>query len=290
VPRTHHFIVNTLSGSYTPERADHVVKKLEARGVTLTVDTVTEPGEAAKCAHRICSSEEHPFIIVGGGDGTMNGVINGLTFGKALLAVVPLGTANILAREVGIRSLDDAVERIITGATRSPAVGLLQTDRKKQYFLLMAGVGFDGFICESIRSSEKSLLGKGAYLMAALRRFAAWERERLEIYVDEMRIDCHSVIVCNAAHYGGGTVLAPDADLFASEFQVVCVKDDRRRSYVRLILNTLAGRYPDIPEVRRFTAGKLIVTGRKAVQTDGDFSTYSPVRISCVEQLFQLIV
>ena len=290
MPRPHHFIVNTLARSYTPERANHVVRSLEARGISLTVDTITEPGEATRCANRICNREEHPVIIVGGGDGTINGVINGLPFGTATLAVAPLGTANVLAREVGIRSLDDAVERIVTGATRPPTVGLLQADRRKQYFLLMAGVGFDGSICETVRSSEKGVLGKGAYLMAALRRFAAWERERLEIYVDEMRIDCHSVIVCNAAHYGGRTVLAPDADLFAPEFQVVCVKDDRRRCYLRLILNTLAGRYPDTPDVRRFAAGKLVVTGRKAVQMDGDYYAYSPVRISCVEQFFQLIV
>ena len=290
MPRTHHFIVNTLARSYTPERVNHVVRRLEARGISLTVNIVSEPGEATGCANRICGREKNPFIIVGGGDGTINGVLNGLSFGKATLAVAPLGTANILARELGIRSLDDAVERIINGATRSPVVGLLQNDRRKLYFLLMAGVGFDGFICETVRASEKKFLGKGAYLIAALRRFAAWERERLEIYVDEMRIDCHSVIVCNATRYGGSTMLAPDADLFSREFQVVCMKEDRRRSYLRLILNTFAGRYPDTPDVRRFTAGKLVVTGRKAVQSDGDFVTYSPVRISCVEQFFQIIV
>jgi diacylglycerol kinase (ATP) len=290
VSHPYHFVVNTLSGSYTPQRADHIVRSLETRGIPLTVHTVTEPGEATKCANRICAGEEQPVIIVGGGDGTMNGVINGLSFGKATLAVMPLGKANVLAREIGISSLDNAVERIVVGATRFPAVGLLQSERKKQYFLLMAGIGFDGQICEALRSGELSILGKGAYLLAALRRFASWERERLELYVDEMRIDCHGVVICNAARYGGGVLLAPEADLLAPEFQVVCVKDDRRRSYLRLALNTLMGRYPDTPDVRRFSAIKLVVTGRKAVQVDGDFYGYSPVRISCVEQLFRLIV
>ncbi len=286
----YHFIINTLAGSYTPQRATLFVKSLEACGILPTIHTVSEPGEATRRASRICGSEEHPFIIVGGGDGTINGVINGLSFGKAILAVAPFGKANLLAREIGIGSLEVAVERIVNGATRYPAVGLLQSDRKKQYFLLMAGIGLDGFICESLRPTENTLLGRGAYLMAALRRCAVWERERLELYVDEMRIDCHGVVICNAAQYGGGVVLAPDADLFAPELQVVCVKDDRRRSYLRLLLNTLTGRYPDTPEVRRFSAVKLVVTGRKAVQTDGDYYGYSPVRISCVEQLFRLIV
>ncbi len=290
MPRPHHFIINTLAGSYTPERASSIVRLLESHGISVTVHTVTEPGEATRCAGRICAGEEHPLIIVGGGDGTINGVINGLTFGKATLAVTPLGKANVLARELGISSLENAVQRIVNGATRSPAVGLLQMERRKRYFLLMAGIGFDGFICETVRPSELSRLGKGAYLLAALRLFAAWERERLELYVDEMRVDCHGVVICNAAHYGGGVVLAPDADLFAPEFQVVCVKDDRRRSYLKLFLNTLAGRYPETPAVRRFSASKLVVTGRKGVQTDGDYYGYSPVRISCVEQLFRLIV
>ncbi len=289
MPRTYHLIVNTLAGAYTAERGEYLVRNLEGAGA-VTVHTVTKPGEATRSANRICAQEEQPFIIVCGGDGTINGVINGLTFGKATLAVAPLGTANILARELGIVSLDDALARITVGATRSPVVGLLQAERKKQYFLLMAGVGFDGFICESVRPAEKSLLGRGAYLLAALRRLAAWERERLEIYVDEMRIDCHSVVVCNAARYGGRGVLAPGADIFSPEFEVICVKDDRRRSYLRLILNTLAGRYPDTQDVRRFATAKLVVSGKKAVQADGDYIGYSPVRISCVEQLFKLIV
>jgi YegS/Rv2252/BmrU family lipid kinase len=290
VPRQHHFIVNTLARSCTTARVNHVIRSLEARGIAVEVDSVTAPGEATKCATRICSREKHPVIIVGGGDGTVNGVINGLPFGRATVAVVPLGTANVLAHEVGIRSLDDAVARIATGATRTPAIGLLQADRKKHYFLLMAGVGLDGSICATVRSSEKTVLGKGAYLLAAVRHLASWERERLEIYTEEMRIDCHSVIVCNSRHYGGNVVLAPDADIFTPEFQVVCLKDDRRRSYLRLALNTLAGRYPETTEVRRFITGKLVVTGRKAVQADGDFVTWSPVRISIVEQFFQLIV
>lgn len=290
MPRPYHFIVSTLSGSYTPERVNHIVRKLAARGITVAVHTVSEPGEATRCAQRICASEERPFIIVGGGDGTINGVVNGISYGMTTLAVVPLGKANVLARELGIRSLDAAVERIVTGTTRYPAVGLLQNDRKKQYFLLMAGIGLDGFTCEALRPAEKKIFGKGAYLLAAARRCAAWERERLELYVDEMRIDCHGVIVCNVAHYGGGIVLAPDADLLAPEFQLVCLKDDRRRTYLTLALNTLLGRYPDTPHVRRFHAAKLVVTGRKAVQADGDLYGYSPVRISCVEQLFQLVV
>ncbi len=290
MPRQYHFIINTLAGSYSRHRVNQVVSTLAASGITLTLHAVTEPGEVARCANRICAGEEHPFIIVGGGDGAINGVINGITFGKATLAVIPMGKANLLAREIGISSLENALTRIVNGATRSPAVGLLQVERKKQFFLLMAGIGLDGFICESVRSPELRLLGKGAYLLAALRRFAAWERERLELYVDEMRIDCHGVIICNAAAYGGGVILAPHADLFAPEFQVVCVKDDRRMSYLKLALSTLAGSYPDTPHVRRFSAAKLVVTGRKAVQIDGDYYCYSPMRISCVEQLFRLIV
>ncbi len=290
MPRSYHFVINKLAGSYTPERENHLVKSLENRGIVPVVHNITESGDAARLASRICGSEEYPFIIVGGGDGTINGVINGLVFGKATVALAPLGRSNLLAREVGITSLDDAVERIVNGSTRSPAVGLLQTDRKKRYFLLMAGIGFDGFICQAVSPSEMSLLGKGAYLLAALRRFVSWERERLELYVDEMRIDCHGVVICNAAHYGGGFILAPDSDLFSPEFQVVCMKDDRRRTYLRLIVNTLAGKYPDTTEVRRFSAFKLVVTGKKAVQIDGDYYGYSPLRISCVEQLFKLVV
>lgn len=288
--RQAHFILNTQAGSSTPERANLVVRGLEAGGIRVTVYPVTDPAEAGQCAHRICGGDKHPLLIVGGGDGTINGVVNGLPFGSATLAVVPLGKANVLAREIGIRSIEHAVERIIAGETRWPTVGLLQAERLKRYFILMAGVGLDGNICETVRPAELTLLGRGAYLTAALRLLAAWERERLELYVNGMRVDCHSVVVCNVARYGGGFILAPEAYLFTPEFQVVCLKDDRRRSYLKLVLNTLLGRYPDAPEIRWFPAAKLVVSGRKAIQADGDFMAYSPARFSCVEQLFRLVV
>jgi diacylglycerol kinase family enzyme len=66
----------------------------------------------------IQAAEAEPYIVVAGGDGTINAVLNGLLPGRATLAVIPVGTANVLTQELGIFFIDDALRRIVAGATR----------------------------------------------------------------------------------------------------------------------------------------------------------------------------
>lgn len=289
VPHPYHFIADMRARSCTSERLAHVVKQLRSHGISLQTETVTTPEEATRSARRICREEENPVIIIGGGDGAINRVVNGLAFGRATVGIIPFGAVNVLARELGIRSLDVAIERIVAGATRSPSIGLLQTGHERQHFLLMAGIGLDGSIFEAAHASGHPFSAWKTYLKATVHSLKSWGTGRVEIFVDDMRIDCHGLIVCKAAHYGGPLILAPQADLFTPEFQVICIKDDRRRSYLKLILNTITKRSPDSIDIRSFTTAKLVVSGKMATQIDGCFHTSTPARISIVEQFFHLI-
>jgi diacylglycerol kinase family enzyme len=171
--------------------------------------------DAPRFASRICAAGDDPLILVAGGDGTLNGVLNGLAPGKATLGVIPLGTSNVLARELEIHSLDDALARIAAGRSRPVSVGELECGGDRRRFLLMAGIGVDGAVVRGVRLKEKRLVGKGAYLLSALREIGAWDRGELKVSGDGHTVSCHSVIVCNASKYGGNFVLAREADLFS---------------------------------------------------------------------------
>lgn len=283
-------IINPTSGSYSEALVSQVTARLASAGFVPAVLLTGGPDDAAAFAARACAGEEHPFIVAGGGDGTMNGVINGLAPGKATLAFLPLGTANVCARELGIGSVDEAVRRIVRRETRPLSVGVLEGVGVSRRFFLMAGVGFDGFVVEGVLGSEKKRFGKGAYLLSALRTLSAWDERRMEVEIGGERRLCHSVIVCNAARYGGSFVLAPGASLHEPGFRVVCVEGARRRDYLRLALRVAFGRGAADPGVTVFTADTVAIGGNKAVQVDGDFICHGPVTVRTLPELARLVV
>ncbi|ABB32959.1 diacylglycerol kinase catalytic region [Geobacter metallireducens RCH3] len=290
MPRSCTLIINPTSGSYSASLVDRVTARLAAAGFSPSVLLTGGPDDAAAFAARACAEEDHPFIVAGGGDGTMNGVINGLVPGRATLAFLPLGTANVCARELGIGSVDEAVRRIIRREARPLSVGLLEGFGVSRRFFLMAGAGFDGFVVEGVLGEEKKRFGKGAYLLSALRTLSAWDGRPMEVEAAGARRSCHSVIVCNAARYGGSFVLAPGASLFEPRFRVVCVEAGRRRDYLRLALRVAAGRGAAGAGVTVFDADTVTIGGNKAVQVDGDFICHGPVTIRSLPDFARLVV
>ena len=85
-------------------------------------------------------------------------MLNSVRPATATVAILPLGTSNVLAREIGIRSLEDGLERIVAGRSRQLPLGLLDLGRARHRFLLMAGIGVDGAVVRDVRPGEKRLL------------------------------------------------------------------------------------------------------------------------------------
>lgn len=282
-------IVNPTSGSYSKKKIDLIMEGLRERGFAPELMPTASAADPALFAARLCAEVSDPLIVVAGGDGTVNGVLNGVLPGAATLGVVPLGTANVLARELKIASVADALDRLARGACRPMSAGEIECRGEKRRFVLMAGAGVDGAVVRGVRLSEKRVLGKGAYLLSALRVLWGWDRTELKVSGGGRSVSCHGVIVCNAARYGGEFVLAPEADLFTPGFQVVSIRGGRL-AYLKLALCLALGLRPASREVTLFTASELELSGEKAVQLDGDYFCCTPIRIRSVPDLVRLIV
>lgn len=282
-------IVNPTSGSFSQRKIEQVVTALARKGLDPVLLPTASALDAPLFASRICAENTDPLILVAGGDGTLNAVLNGLEPGAATLGVIPLGTSNVLARELKIRSIDDAVNRVARGECRPIAVGELQSGGQQRRFLLMAGVGVDGAVVKGVRLAEKRALGKLAYLLSALRLFFAWDRAELQVTAGGETLSCHSVIACNAARYGGNFLLAPQGDLFSPGLQVVCIKGGRL-SYLKLCLRLAFGRVAASRSVTIFSASELAVSGEKPVQLDGDFFCCGPLQLRSIPGFVRLIV
>jgi diacylglycerol kinase (ATP) len=282
-------IVNPTSGSYSQQKVDRIVEALRQEGLDAELLPTTGPLDATLFASRICAEEQDPLIVVAGGDGTVNGVLNGLAPGVARLGVIPLGTSNVLARELNIRSVADAVKRLVRGETRPVPVGELQCAGQNRRFILMAGVGVDGAVVRDVRLAEKRAVGKGAYVLSALRLLFSWDRDLLQVEADGKRFSCHSVIVCNASKYGGNFLLAAKGDIFSPGFQVICVTGGPL-AYLKLCWLLALGKVAPSRSVAVFAASELEVSGGKAVQLDGDFFGCAPLRLRTVPDFLRLVV
>ncbi len=283
-------IVNPLSGGFSPGKAGKAQSDLEQLGMACSVLETMTPAEASHRAAAICREETDPLIVIGAGDGTINGVVNGLAPGAATVAVLPFGTSNVLSRELEIFTPEEGIDRIAAGRTKPVSVGLIEKDAVKRYFLLMAGIGFDGAVVKGVGPREKRLLGKGAYVLSALRRLLAGETGSLRVECEAGHLDCHSVIVCNASKYAGNYSLAPSASLFEPGFQVVCLEQGNRACLLRSFFALLSGKGMNGRNTRTFHAGELEIRGDKPLQADGDFYFHAPVHVRAVPDFMRVVV
>jgi diacylglycerol kinase family enzyme len=281
--------VNPLSGSYARKRINVAITRLKNAGLTPTVFSATTPAEILTCCQQINDTED-PLVIVAGGDGTFNAVLNGLQPCSATLAILPMGTSNVLAAELGIKSVKNGIKRIVKGKSRPLSLGLLELEQGSYRFVLMAGIGLDGSVVRDVWPLGKRLLKQGAYALSACFSAFRWDSSLIQVIAGDRQLECHSVIVCSASRYGGDFILAPERDVFSPELTAVCIRKNGLRSYIRLAYELLRGNADTSSERIRVPEEGLEIRGRKPIQIDGDFVGYSPAWITSVPDFARIIV
>jgi len=198
------------------------------------VHTTSRAGEAREMAARFAAQGE-AVVIAAGGDGTLNEVVGGLAGSSSVLGVLPAGTVNVFARELGIpcASLARAFAIIERGCVRE--VDLFEANGAP--FVQMAGVGFDAAVIEKTTWKSKRLLGAPAYLLAALRVIGR-HPPPLEVRCADGRREVGvAVLVGNGALYGGPFRFFRNAHNRDSKLDVLVYK----KAGFRLVLDSLRG-------------------------------------------------
>ena len=233
----------------------------------MTVRETTAPGDAETFA-REAEREQFDAIVAAGGDGTVNEVINGAHAGSPPVGVLPLGTANVLAAEIGTPpSMGGLVEGLLEGAVKAMWPGLVNGRR----FVMMAGIGFDAAVVEGVNVALKRRLGRGAYVVRAAQQL--WEHRPTEyqLVIDETPFTAASAIICRGSRYGGRYVCAPGASIFEPWFEVCLFREAARLDVLRTAANLWLGRMQRDPNVRTLRAKHIRIMGSDdPVQCDGN--------------------
>ncbi len=280
-------IFNPTAGGRRRQRFDAVLVELRRLGCTLTVRPTGRRGDAEQIAAS-ADLNRYDVLVVAGGDGTINEAVNGLCGSRLPLAIVPLGTANVLAAEIGLETDPVAIARTIALGRPCPiSVGLANG----RCFLLMAGTGFDAHVVQHVDLALKRRIGKAAYWHSILRQLRAFAFPEYVVTIGDETWRAASVLVANGHYYGGRFVCAPAADLRRPSLEVCMFGRRGRISVLGYGLAMLTGRLPRLPSYRIVSAEKVHIGGPAddPVQADGDIIGHLDVSIEVLPSAIRLV-
>ena len=299
-PKTVLLIRNPTAGRRRRGLVDAVVREVRAGGWTVDLVDTEAVGDARRLAET-CDAARYAVIAVAGGDGTINEVVNGLARRgdeAPALAIVPLGTANVLAHELGLSFEAAAIARtVISGRALLVRPGEACNGGAPRCFSLMAGAGFDAKVVAGVSAPLKRRFGRGAYVWRSMIETRRYRPVRYAVEIDGARYEAASVIVTRGRLYAGPYVVAPLAAL-SDPLLHVCLFERWGRSHtLRFGLALLMGRLPRAGGYRVIAGREVKVSvlsaagepGTQPVQIDGDDALTLPVSINVASGAVRLL-
>ncbi|MGO9613863.1 MAG: diacylglycerol/lipid kinase family protein [Dissulfurispiraceae bacterium] len=324
-------IGNPVAGRNALRKIERAEKIIRERGFGIKVLLTARQGDAERLA-RDAANKPYKVVIAAGGDGTYNEVANGLACSTTPMAILPLGTTSVLAHELQMsHDLKSSVDIALTGAVQSIHLGritltgqsALEEAQKKdpealshedhsssitsRYFLLMAGIGFDGETV--LRTSEwlKRYAGKGAYILSGLKTFLSYDPSLISIEADlgtgsgapglaaeplpsSQKVAGYFAVVGKASCYGGEYQITPGARLNLPYFYVFVTHKKGRWNFLRYAGGVFMATHVRFRDVSYFQATSVTLKGRAHVQIDGDYFGTTPARIEIVTDALKIMV
>lgn len=265
-------ILNPAAHGEKAVRFGDQIRKLSPESV---LRTTTEPGDARRIASQAVS-EGYETIIAAGGDGTINEVVNGVAGSTARIGILPLGTVNVLAKEIGIPqgNLAAAWEIIAKGKTLSLDLPMAND----QYFIQLAGVGLDAEVVRRTPLVSKKTLGPLSYILTLV-QLAAAKPPKVIVETDgwAIREGCFALIG-NGRLYGGPFPIFKRASLHDGLLDVVLFKNQSHWDVIRYMQAIAFGNHPELPDVEYFQTPSLRVScgGDVPVELDGELAGALP--------------
>jgi YegS/Rv2252/BmrU family lipid kinase len=289
-------IYNPAARRASAEKIKKALVFLRKKGFDPELLMTVKRGDAESFAREAVSGKPYA-VIAAGGDGTINEVINGMVWSDIPLAVLPLGTTNVLAKELGIpEDPEGAMETAVTSAAKTVSLGKIMLSSNEpspltvtRYFCLMAGIGFDAKSVHDINTSIKKVSGKGAYILSGIRSVMEYPAGEILFRIDGREYSGYSAFVCKASRYGGNFRAAPDANLLDPALYVCIFKGARRIDLLRYISGVVRGTHLKYDDVLYLKSEVVEVLGHAHVQTDGDYLGMSPATISVAENSLRII-
>lgn len=251
------------------QRAQRAARFIMERATRFALYATNSPEEARDLAAKF-AAEGEPVVVAAGGDGTLNAVLQGLAGSVTALGVIPAGTMNVFARELGIPygNLDKAFEVIEQGYIRE--IDLFAVNGSP--FMQMAGLGFDASVIEETTWESKKMLGPLAYLLAAVKVLGEKPPLMEVVTADGRREVGVAVLAGNGTLYGGQLPLFRKADNQDEMLDILVFKESGYRLVFDSFANLARGGVDLSDSVTHLQAADFIVRCEREfpIQVDGE--------------------
>ncbi|BAU07040.1 lipid kinase [Fischerella sp. NIES-3754] len=271
------------------KRLSEVMSCLVEQGFELIAASAENPQHFSDVIRRY--QHQVDLVIVGGGDGTLNAAVDTLVETNLPLGILPLGTANDLARTLKIpNSLPEATKVIVNGKVQRVDLG----EVNGKYFFNVASLGMSVKITQRLTKEVKRRWGVFAYAFTALK--VIWESRPFsaEIRLPDQSIKVKTVQIAigNGRYYGGGMAVAPDAMIDDQRLDLYSLEIRHWWEIIPLLPRMRQGRHINARNVRALQAQEIEIYTRKPrpINTDGEITTYTPAYFRVIPKAVAVFV
>ncbi|HEX4438506.1 MAG TPA: diacylglycerol kinase family protein [Thermoanaerobaculia bacterium] len=269
-----------------------VIDRARERGIELINAPTTGPGDATEIV-RTFLKRGLDVVVASGGDGTISEVAAGLAGSAVPLAILPSGTSNVLAVELGIPLDVIAAEALLIDGVPTP-IPIADVDGRP--FLMWAGSGLDARIMENMNLTLKRWLGRAGIFFTAAKEFAQYEFPRLEVEIDGTTHEATFAVVSRARHYAGNWIIAPDARIGGEAFEVLIFPHRDKAKLFQMFVAMQRGRGEHLNDgLAKIVSGRdvsirSLESYAVEVQVDGDCVLETPIRCRIREETIHVLL
>ncbi len=287
-------ILNPASGTSTAE----VVKKaigehFSCDDGSCQVHEVRDREDLGALA-REAAGRNVEVVVAAGGDGTVSAVANGLVGTNTPLGILPLGTANILARELGVPTDLNEACALIAGEFATAPVDAMKV--KDAHYFTQVGVGIDALMIRDTKTEDKKRFGRLAYMWTGAVRLIGFQPRRFTLTIDGKAVKARAsqVLVANCATLGQKPLTwGPNIKVDDGQVDVCVIRAGSLWDFARVSWNVLRGTHRDDPKLHYRKASKAVtIHTRKPlpVQGDGEVIADTPVEVQVVKGAVRVVV
>ena len=285
-------IINPVSGQGDQTKLrEKVEARLQAENVSYEVRETQEAGDALEWA----KATQADLVIVSGGDGTVMETMSGLIENErdVPLAQLPGGTANLLARALGVPiETDAALELALNGVSVPLDVGYLP--ERERYFAIVAGAGWDARMIEDAPREIKNRLGFLAYIVSGVRHLFTLSRSDVTLEVDgvEHHFRAHTVMLINVGEIADTNIKMSNSNPHDGKLDLAIVVPNTLGGILRLVFRLITGNFENYQDLQTFSAEKVRVSASPPleVQLDGETLGHTPFSAHVVPGGARLVV
>jgi YegS/Rv2252/BmrU family lipid kinase len=287
-------VLNPVSGGKSGAAGRAIARHFEQAGWTHEIYETTGLERVDSVVRTALGSDGADLVVAVGGDGTVSGVASGLVHTDVPMGIVPVGTANTLARELGIPLRTKPALALLTGDHVLFMVDVIEVSGR--FFIMNVSVGLSSLMMRDTDRLDKRRFGRVAYVWTGLRKLFGYQPHRFALTVDgeSEEVTASEVAIVNIGALGDPTLRwSTEVALNDGQIDVLVIRARSALDYLSVAASVVLRRQAEDPAIRHRVAQRSVRVDAESdlpVQADGDFIGPPPVEVGIVPDGLRVVV